>query len=1273
MTSSSTAPPIKILHITDQLSKGGAGRALIGLAKYSARLSSFQHECISIKPLFDGVVSENVTEGLKVYVAPTSAQMRSLIAAADIVQWHWWQEITLMKSDFPTKPIMVWCAVSGEYSPNELPRSVVKFADLMVVTNPLTYDLPAIRSLQEEERHRKVRLIFESADFERILPIEKIPHDTFNVGWVGTISPGKFHPRYIEMSNQIRIPNVQFMICGEGSLKEKATREALQLGAVDRFCFLGYQNDMRNFFGALDVYGFPLDEKTFAGGELNLQEAMIAGLPIVILPYGGPKRMILHNYNGYIAYSDREYRDYIEFLFHHPEERERLGKNAHDYALHEFGAENAARKFNQLYRELLESKSVPIETAAPIAKKDAAPRNEALKQVVSKVEPPKAAAKIDQPPKTALDDSEINRLQTRLYEKKSEVKQTESAPTQQSEYEKVIDKRTQDDYKVTAIVSTYNSADVIAGCLDDLAEQTLYQRGDLEIVVIDSASPQNEWEIIKNFADEHEHILAVRTRQRETLYAAWNRAIRLSHGEYITNANADDRHKRNALEVLALVLSDYSEVAVAYGDVLKTNRANESFEVNSARSAFRWGPFSLEKLEDHCCVGPQPMWQRSLHNEIGLFDERYSAAADYDFWLRAALYHPLHHVNQVLGLYLDNPQSLEHLDLTNHYERVDVLNRHHLRKSAPLESQPLVSIIIPTLDRPKQLKDTLRSLLDQTYKNWEALVINDGGAVLKLGEGGVPADERIRIINLPENHERSYCRNFGIKEACGKYVAFLDDDDVFYRHHLDLAVGALETDIAGRKVWYGNSCEATGILENDGFKIAHTRLAYSAPFDRKQLLVNNYIPILALVFNREVFSGHLFNEEMNLLEDYDLLIRLSRKYHFLHQNLVTNEFRTYSLRSVEELNRHRAQYEKLYKRYRDQTEDEWELQWEQRKYLRSIDFIKYEIGRKFPPCSIILSAEQCDEKALKLVAEIHQRTMYPNADILIVLPYNQLDAARKSPLKKNLLVSRQGSSWAQAMNDAAQTVAGECLVLLDGGCLPKFNNWLFELTTAHDQLGAGVVAGIEVLSPENTLLADASLALDRNLKKVVRLYPDFPYYHPRLSDIRPVDAVTPGLALMSREKFLQCGGFDAALSPTAAWIDLCAKLRLKHELAVILNPFAQVIKVQQTTSIDVNLPGPELNLLQSRWGRHFMRTDLEWFVQDGFYQLAGDSKAAEPSFTHAYAEIITSAQNLINQNRPLEAFVVMNPLLRIYPNDERVTVMIKSCAERAKKANLIPA
>lgn len=1202
---------IKILHITDQLSKGGAGRALIGVAKYTAKTGHFQHECISVKPLFDGVISEDVAEGLKVHVAPSLEQIGTLIERADIVQWHWWQDFPLMRADLPRKPTIVWCAVSGEYPPNELTREVVDFADVMVITNPMTRDLPAIRSLPEEERQRKVCLIFESADFERILPVERIPHDTFNVGWIGTICPGKYNPRYVEMSRCIEIPNVRFLICGEGPTKEAAIRETIHRGVQDRFQFLGYQDDMRRMFALFDVYGFPLDERTFAGGELNLQEAMVAGLPIVILPYGGPKQMILHNYNGLIAYSEQEYKEYLEFLYYHPEERNRLGNNARDYALREYGAENAARKFQRLYQEMVQSfqqeESVRIEV-----KEESSGRVASLKRLAlfhqGKGNIEKAVDHARRYLEAVPDDEEMRRMLTRLDE--AEQRSAEKATTNETsrdpaDIEKTIDTRVFSTYKATAVVSTYASQDVFEGCLLDLFDQTLYKRGELEIIVVDAASPEEEWTFIERYACDRKHIVAVRTKKRESLYAAWNRAVHLARGQYISNANADDRHRRDALEVLAKALDEHPEVAIAYGDVLKTHLPGESFERNTARDAFHWGEYTQEKLESYCCIGPQPMWRRSLHEEVGYFDERYVSAGDYDFWLRVSLKYPMLHVDQVLGLYLDNPESLEHKGLIGQYERIDVLCRHHLRKLPSLDDKPLVSVIIPTYNRPHLLKNALQSLVDQTYPNWEALVINDGGESLTLGQDGLPDDGRVRILNLPENRERSFCRNLGIRESCGKYVAFLDDDDVFYRHHLELAVRTLEASGEENDILYTNSNRAWARTENGDLRVQKLELAYRNAFDRDRLLVTNYIPILALVFHRRVFDGEEFDEEMNTLEDHDLLIRLSRKHDFQHLDLETNEFRVFSPFDIATLERHKESYLKLYERYSSLTEGKPELVWRQEEHLRSLDLRIFREEKKAPSCTIVIDASAGKEILVAAVQQISQMVEYPNVDLVLIVPQNDASCMAflsSSALRKKTIPIAPDSNPAFALQSAAQRATSELLVFLDSGCIPATPTWLWELVEVQQRTGAGVVSGLIVEGRERVRVRDASITCSKAAGGIVGLYEGEPFYQPRLSRIREVDAIGPGLVLTSRADFLQVKGLDPAFSEFAGWLDLCAKMRLQMGREVFLNPFAIGIFVSSTYQPDDRFDPGEFQTLRDKWGDKFIRSEEEWAKADGLLE-----------------------------------------------------------------------
>jgi len=212
---------------------------------------------------------------------------------------------------------------------------------------------------------------------------------------------------------------------------------------------------------------------------------------------------------------------------------------------------------------------------------------------------------------------------------------------------------------VTAIVSTFKSERFMRGCLEDLEAQTIADR--LEIIVVDSNSPQNERAIVEEFQKKYSNIVYIRTQERETVYGAWNRGARAARGKYLTNANTDDRHRADALEILARTLDENPDVSLTYGDCLVTSHENEMYDTGNPFGVYRWLDFNAKDLwEKGCFAGPQPMWRREVHEEYGYFDAQMVSAGDYEFWLRLAQTRKFLHVRDTLGLYLKSPTSVEH-------------------------------------------------------------------------------------------------------------------------------------------------------------------------------------------------------------------------------------------------------------------------------------------------------------------------------------------------------------------------------------------------------------------------------------------------------------------------------------------------------------------------------------------------------------------------------------------------------------------------------------
>lgn len=103
--------------------------------------------------------------------------------------------------------------------------------------------------------------------------------------------------------------------------------------------------------------------------------------------------------------------------------------------------------------------------------------------------------------------------------------------------------------------------------------------------------------------------------------------------------------------------------------------------------------------------------------------------------------------------------------------------------------EPRFSVILPTFGRPAFLRDALASVLAQTEKDWEVLVVDDASPEpVELATG----DPRVRIVRRQRNGGPAAARNTGLAEARGRYVTFLDDDDLYTPDRLELALPALD-------------------------------------------------------------------------------------------------------------------------------------------------------------------------------------------------------------------------------------------------------------------------------------------------------------------------------------------------------------------------------------------------------------------------------------------------------------------------------------------------
>ncbi|MDP9190955.1 MAG: PIG-L family deacetylase [Acidobacteriota bacterium] len=197
-------------------------------------------------------------------------------------------------------------------------------------------------------------------------------------------------------------------------------------------------------------------------------------------------------------------------------------------------------------------------------------------------------------------------------------------------------------------------------------------------------------------------------------------------------------------------------------------------------------------------------------------------------------------------------------------------------------SEPLpVSVIIRTKDRPALLDEAIASVRATGYP-CEIVVVNDGGAQ--------PSLDGVTLVHHETSRGRSEAANAGVRAASNRFIAFLDDDDLFYPEHLATLANAARS---AHTAWYSDAVSAFLRPAESGSYETHSRLRlYAQDFDGELLLLDNYIPLPALLVERDTFldvGG--FDTAFDLFEDWDFLIRLSRRGTFLRVPRITCEVR----------------------------------------------------------------------------------------------------------------------------------------------------------------------------------------------------------------------------------------------------------------------------------------------------------------------------------------------------------------------------------------------
>jgi glycosyltransferase involved in cell wall biosynthesis len=190
---------------------------------------------------------------------------------------------------------------------------------------------------------------------------------------------------------------------------------------------------------------------------------------------------------------------------------------------------------------------------------------------------------------------------------------------------------------------------------------------------------------------------------------------------------------------------------------------------------------------------------------------------------------------------------------------------------------PIISIILPIYNGEKTIRDTLKSVLEQTWTDFELVIVDDGSTDATLAAIAEFKDPRIQVYSYP-NAGQATSRNRGISHATGAYIAFIDADDLWTQDKLEMQFAALQNhpEAAVAYSWTDYISESGEFLHPGRHTTANGDV-YA------ELIVSNFLENGSNPLVRADALAHIGGFEASLppAEDWDLWLRLAQQYAFV--------------------------------------------------------------------------------------------------------------------------------------------------------------------------------------------------------------------------------------------------------------------------------------------------------------------------------------------------------------------------------------------------------
>ncbi|EJG00978.1 glycosyltransferase family 2 protein [Flavobacterium sp. F52] len=183
----------------------------------------------------------------------------------------------------------------------------------------------------------------------------------------------------------------------------------------------------------------------------------------------------------------------------------------------------------------------------------------------------------------------------------------------------------------------------------------------------------------------------------------------------------------------------------------------------------------------------------------------------------------------------------------------------------------LVSILTPTYNTEKFIRATIESVQNQTYQNWEMILVDDASTdkTVSIIEEFAQNDSRVKLFKLPENRGNGFARNAALEKATGKYIAYLDADDLWFSEKLEKQIQFLKMNNQPFTFSYYDS------IDEEGNNLSR-RVESPNPLTYNELFFCNYVGNLTAIYDSDYF-GKIILETTQKRQDWRIWLTILKQ------------------------------------------------------------------------------------------------------------------------------------------------------------------------------------------------------------------------------------------------------------------------------------------------------------------------------------------------------------------------------------------------------------